>query len=76
MNSVGMRRKNEIEPEDFFTSLSFSTLIGELTDKESMPYTSFEPIPHPGKNKVRISNDFERVWNAKEDQHLINRIFS
>lgn len=58
MNSVGMRRKNEIEPEDFFTSLSFSTLIGELTAKDSMPYSSFEPLPYPGKKKVRISNDF------------------
>lgn len=57
MNSVGMRRKLDDEPEDFFTSLSFSTLIGELTAKENIPHT-FHALPQPGRSRVRISTDF------------------
>lgn len=33
MNSVGVLLKLDDEPEDFFTSLSFSALLGELTSK-------------------------------------------
>lgn len=57
MNSVGMRRKQEEEPEDFFTSLSFSTLLGELSAKETIPH-SFETAPQPGRSRVRIKADF------------------
>lgn len=35
MNSVGVLRREQ-EPEDFFTSLSFSTLLGELNSKDNL----------------------------------------
>lgn len=64
MNSVGMRKKCEAEPEDFFTSMTFEALMGELTSKESIP-CNFDATPCAGKARVRISNDFDRIWNAR-----------
>jgi hypothetical protein len=29
-----------------------------------------------GQNKVRIKADFDRVWNAREDHHFLNKIFN
>lgn len=72
MNSVGKKEANS--PNDFFTELSFSTLLGELTGKENFSW-NFEEQP-VGEARVRIKADFDRVWNAKEDQNFLNRIFS
>ena len=72
MNSVG--KKQPQLQDDFFTELSFSALLGELVDKENISW-NFESQP-VGEARVRIKADFERVWNAKEDQNFLNRIFS
>lgn len=72
MNSVG--KKQPQLQDDFFTELSFSALLGELVDKENISW-NFESQP-AGEARVRIKADFERVWNAKEDQNFLNRIFS
>ncbi len=43
MNSVGVLIRMDKEPEDFFTSLTFSALLGELTpNPKSKLYGSFE----------------------------------
>ncbi len=71
LNSVGNKLPH-LE-DDFFTELSFSTLLGELTDKENFSW-NFESQP-VGEARVRIKADFERVWHGKEDHNFLNRIF-
>lgn len=72
MNSVG--KKQPQLQHDFFTEMSFSALLGELADKENIAW-NFESQPVGGA-RVRIKADFERVWNGKEDQNFLSRIFS
>lgn len=68
MNSVGVLIRMDKEPEDFFTSLTFSALLGELTpNPKSKLYGSFEQSIPAGDQKVKIRADFDRVWNARED---------
>jgi hypothetical protein len=75
MNSVGVLLRREEEPEDFFTSLTFSTLLGELTPKGKF-YDSYDvDVPVAGE-KIRIKMDFDRVWNAREDENFLNKIFN
>ena len=71
MNSVG--KKQAQQPDDFFTELSFSTLLGELAGKENFPWNlETQPV---GEARVRIKGDFDRVWNGREDHNFLNRIF-
>jgi hypothetical protein len=74
MNSVGIRRRLNEEPEDFFTSLTFSTLLGELSAKNALA-DHMLPMTME-QTKVRIKADFDRVWNAREDHHFLNKIFN
>lgn len=77
MNSVGVLLRVAAEPEDFFTNLTFSTLLGELTPKgKSYCYESFDTEIPTYDQKVKIKADFDRVWNAKEDENFLNKIFS
>ena len=72
MNSVG--KKHLGQQGDFFTELSFSTLLGELEGKENLSW-NLDARP-AGEPMIRIKGDFDRVWNGREDQNFINRIFS
>lgn len=74
MNSVGVLRRLDQEPEDFFTSLSFSTLMGELSSKDNL-FSCFDEPPAM-ESKVRILGDFERMWNGKEDALFLSKIFN
>jgi hypothetical protein len=66
--------------DDFFTKISFSTLMGELDDKEnlmmhhnmSLHCTSAPTHAYP--QTVRIQRDIERLWTNKKDEELINLI--
>lgn len=74
MNSVGGRKQNQGPSDDFFTSISFSTLMGELNDKENMSI-NFEEVMPEKTERIRIRSEFDRIWNAKENQTFINKIF-
>lgn len=75
MNSVGVLHRMHEEPEDFFTSLTFSTLLGELTPKGKF-YDSYDTdIPCAGET-IKIKTDFDRIWNAREDENFLNKIFN
>lgn len=63
MNSVGILRRLEEEPEDFFTNLTFSTLLGELSTNDS--FSGYMACQTMEQSKVRIKADFDRVWNAR-----------
>ena len=68
MNSVGVLLRVHEEPQDFFTNLTFTTLLGELTPKgKSYSYESFDTEIPSYEQKVKIKADFDRVWNARED---------
>jgi hypothetical protein len=68
----------KLDSEDFFTKISFSTLMGELDDKENLMIhhnmTMHNRSAHPFSQAVRIERDLERIWNAKKDEELINLI--
>jgi hypothetical protein len=74
MNSVGRRKGTFTENDDFFTNISFSALMGELSDKENIAMNLPELIP-PQHQRIRIKCEVERIWNAKENQQFINKIF-
>lgn len=74
MNSVGGRKPKTTHSDDFFTSLSFSALMGELSDKENM-ITNFGDVEMEINDKIKIKSEFDRIWNAKENQNFINKIF-
>lgn len=77
MNSVGVLLRVKEEPEDFFTNLTFSTLLGELTPKgKSYSYESFDSDHASNEQKVKIKADFDRVWNGREDENFLNKIFN
>lgn len=62
-----------LETEDFFTKLSFSALICELSDKENF---MLENIALPqNTSAIRVDREVERWLNSKSDQELINLIF-
>lgn len=74
MNSVGGRKHKQNHSDDFFTSISFSALMGELSDKENM-VINFPDVPPAANEKIKIKSEFDRIWNAKENQNFINKIF-
>ena len=61
--------------EDFFTKISFSTLIGELTheDNDYMLQEIALKTQHSSAS-VKIEKDLEKVWSGKDDDELINMI--
>ena len=61
--------------EDFFTKISFSTLIGELTheDNDYMLQEIALKTQHSSAS-VKIEKDLEKVWSGKDDEELINMI--
>ena len=55
MNSVGGRKGKENHSDDFFTSISFSALMGELSDKENMAI-NFSDMPPTPNDKIKIKS--------------------
>lgn len=61
--------------EDFFTKISFSTLIGELSheDNDYMLQEIALKTQHSSAS-VKIEKDLEKIWSCKDDEELINII--
>ena len=61
------------QKEDFFTKLSFSTLIGELNDKENIMINHKDLYLNRQNSQIaKFSKDSEKWINAKTDEDLIN----
>lgn len=60
--------------EDFFTKLSFSTLICELGDKENIMMENISLNHQSITNTTKIDREIERWLNFKTDQELIHLI--
>ena len=74
MNSVGGRKHKDTHSDDFFSSFSFSALMGELSDKENIAINFGEVSPAKPQH-IKIKSEFDRIWNGKENQNFINKIF-
>lgn len=55
MNSVGGRKHKQNHSDDFFTSISFSALMGELSDKENMVFNFPDVLPTTNE-KIKIKS--------------------
>jgi len=64
---------NSGDSEDFFTKLSFSTLMTELSDKENIMIENMA-LPTKPVGITKVDREVERWLNSKSDQELINLI--
>lgn len=80
-----VRSNQQLNLEDFFSRLTFSTLIDDFSDKENHMFraqdahqfpTSSAAGPMSGAVQVSICEAFDKIWNAPEDSAFIGRVCS
>ena len=48
--------------------------MGELQDKENVSI-NFDEVMPAKTERIKIRSEFDRIWNARENQSFINKIF-
>jgi hypothetical protein len=76
-----VRSNQQLNLEDFFSRLTFTTLIEDFSDKENHMFRAqhahqFTAGPITGAVRVSICEAFDKIWNAPEDSEFIERVCS
>lgn len=80
-----VRSNQQLNLEDFFSRLTFTTLIEDFSDKENHMFraqhthqfpTGAVVGPMTGAVRVSICEAFDKIWNAPEDSAFIERVCS
>jgi|JI6StandDraft_1071083.scaffolds.fasta_scaffold07725_14 hypothetical protein len=66
--------------EDFFSKMTFTTLLEDFSDKENHMYRAQHEHQFTGdaseKVQISLSDAFNKIWNAPEDSGFIQKIIS
>ncbi len=73
-----VRSNQQLNLEDFFSRLTFSTLIEDFSDKENHMYMAQHAHQFAETNaaavRVSLCEAFDKIWNAPEDSIFIGRL--